>query len=153
MAGTYSRIYIQAVFCVQDRSCLLRHEWRTEIFKYMSGIITNKGHKAIIVNGVEDHVHAFFGLKPSAAVSDLVRDIKNNSSRFINENQWLRGKFSWQQGYGAFSYAHSQLDAVYNYVLNQEAHHKKRSFREEYQELLKKFDVEYEPEHLFNWIN
>ena len=101
MAGTYSQIYIQIVFAVQGRQNLLAKEWRQEIFKYMSGIIKNKGQKAIIVNGVDDHVHAFVGLKPAMALSDLVRDVKNNSSNFINNNHWVKGKFNWQEGYGA----------------------------------------------------
>ena len=102
MAGTYSQIYIQIVFAVQGRQNLLAKEWRDEVFKYMAGIIKNKGQKPIIVNGVSDHVHAFIGQKPSMALSDLVRDVKNNSSNFINDHQWVKGRFSWQEGYGAF---------------------------------------------------
>src|SRR5699024_741731 len=113
MAGTYSQIYIQYVFAVKGRQNLLRKAWQKEVFKYISGIIKAKGQKSIIVNGVTDHVHVFVGLKPSMNISDLVRDIKNNSSKFINEQGWIRGKFSWQEGYGAFSYAHSQIDNVY----------------------------------------
>ncbi len=109
MAGTYSQIYIQVVFAVKGRQNLLHKAWRDEVFKYMCGIITNKGHKPIIVNGVEDHVHAFIGLKPAMALSDLVRDVKNNSSNFINDQKWIKGKFCWQEGYGAFSYSHSQI--------------------------------------------
>ena len=125
MAGTFSQIYIQAVFAVQGRTNLLQKPWRDEVFKYMAGIIKNKNQKPIIVNGVADHVHAFIGLKPSMALSDLIRDVKNNTSNFINENNWVRGRFSWQEGYGAFSYGHSQMDTVYNYILNQEEHHRK----------------------------
>ena len=110
MAGTYSQIYIQVVFAVRGRQNLLHKEWRDDVFKYMSGIIKNKGQKPIIVNGVSDHVHVFVGLKPSMALSDLVRDVKNNSTNFINDHAWIRGKFSWQEGYGAFSYSHSQID-------------------------------------------
>ncbi len=112
MANTYSQIYIQIVFAVQGRQNLLQKEWRGEVFKYMAGIIKNKGQKPIIVNGVEDHVHVFVGLKPAMALSDLVRDVKNNSSNFINDNYWVKGKFSWQEGYGAFSYGHSQIESV-----------------------------------------
>lgn len=120
MANTYSQIYIQVVFAVQGRQNLLKKEWRGEVFKYMAEIIKNKGQKPIIVNGVDDHVHVFVGLKPAMALSDLIRDVKNNSTNFINDNHWVKGKFSWQEGYGAFSYGHSQIESVYNYILNQE---------------------------------
>ena len=152
MANTYSQIYIQVVFAVHGRQNLLAKEWRQEVFKYMTGIIKNKGQKPIIVNGVEDHVHVFVGLKPSMALSDLIRDVKNNSSNFINENRWAKGKFNWQEGYGAFSYGHSQIEAVYNYIQNQEAHHVKQSFQDEYLDLLKRFEVDYDTKYLFDWI-
>ena len=152
MANTYSQIYIQIIFAVQGRQNLLAKEWRQEVFKYMSGIIKNKGQKPIIVNGVEDHVHAFVGLKPAMALSDLVRDIKNNSSNFINDNNWIKGKISWQEGYGAFSYSHSQVEDVYNYILNQEQHHTKQTFQDEYMGFLKKFEVEHDVKYVFEWI-
>ena len=152
MANTYSQIYIQVVFAVHGRQNLLAKEWRQEVFKYMAGIIKNKGQKPIIVNGVEDHVHVFVGLKPSMALSDLIRDVKNNSSNFINENRWAKGKFNWQEGYGAFSYGHSQIEAVYNYIQNQEAHHVKQSFQDKYLDLLKRFEVDYDTKYLFDWI-
>ena len=152
MAGTFSQIYIQIVFAVQGRQNLLQKEWRDEVFKYMSGIIKNKGQKPIIVNGVSDHVHAFIGLKPVMALSDLVRDLKNNSSNFINDHAWIKGKFNWQEGYGAFSYSHSQIESVYNYILNQETHHHKQTFKDEYMDLLKKFEIEFELKYLFEWI-
>src|SRR5690606_22130805 len=131
MASTFSQIYIQYVFTVKGRENLLQKPWRDEVFKYMAGIIKAKNQKPIIINGVADHVHVFVGLKPSMNISDLVRDIKNNSSKFINEQGWIKGKFSWQEGYGAFSYAHSQIDNVYHYILNQEEHHRKKTFKEE----------------------
>lgn len=152
MAGTYSQIYIQIVFAVQGRQNLLQKEWRGEVFKYMAGIIKNKGQKPIIVNGVEDHVHVFVGLKPAMALSDLVRDVKNNSTNFINENHWVKGKFSWQEGYGAFSYGHSQIETVYNYILNQESHHIKQTFKDEYLDFLKKFEIEHDVKYLFEWV-
>lgn len=136
MAGTYSQIYIQVVFAVQGRQNLLQKEWRQEVFKYMVGIIKNKGQKPIIVNGVEDHAHVFLGLKPAKALSDLVRDVKNNSSNFINDHKWIKGRFSWQEGYGAFLYGHSQIEDMYNYVLNQEQHHAKQTFKDEYMDFL-----------------
>jgi putative transposase len=152
MSGTYSQIYIQIVFAVNGRENLIGKTWEEELHKYIAGIITNKGHKSIIVNGVTDHIHAFVGLKPVMAISDLVRDIKNNSSNFINENKFVRGKFSWQEGYGAFSYAHSQIENVYNYILNQEQHHHKKTFKEEYLEFLEKFKIEFNEKYLFEWI-
>lgn len=102
---------------------------------------------------MSDHIHLFIGLRPSMAISDLVRDIKNNSSNFINGKKWLKGRFSWQEGYGVFSYSHSQIDSVYNYILNQEEHHRKKTFREEYTDILKKYNVEYKEEYLFDWID
>lgn len=152
MPGTFSQIYIQIVFAVKGRQNLLHQSWRSDVFKYVAGIIEAKDQKSIIVNGVSDHVHVFVGLRPSMAVSDLVRDIKNNSSKFINDNRLVAGQFSWQEGYGAFSYAHSQLDAVYNYILNQEGHHRIRSFKEEYLDMLHKFDVPHQEQFLFEWI-
>lgn len=151
MAGTYSQIYIQVVFAVKGRECLIRKEWKDDLYRYMAGIIKAKGQKPIIVNGMEDHVHLFIGLRPSMAISDLVREIKNNSTNFINSEKLVKGKFYWQEGYGAFSYAHSQVDQVYQYILNQEQHHKKRSFREEYRELLKRFEIKHEERFLFEW--
>ncbi len=120
MAGTFSQIYIQYVFAVKGRENLLQRVWRDEIFKYIAGIIKGKNQKPIIVNGVADHIHVFVGLKPSMSISDLVRDIKNNSANYINEKKYVHGKFSWQEGYGAFSYAHSQIENVYQYIANQE---------------------------------
>lgn len=153
MASTYSQIYIQYVFAVKGRVNLLKRPWRDEIFKYISGIIKGKNQKAIIVNGMADHVHAFVGLKPAMPVSDLIRDIKNNSTNFINEQKFLKGKFEWQEGYGAFSYSHSQMNHVYNYIINQEAHHQKKTFKEEYFEFLKRFEIEYDEKYLFEWLD
>ena len=131
MPGTFSQIYIQYVFAVKGRENLLQKPWRDEVFKYISGIIKSKDQKPIIVNGVSNHVHVLVGMKPSMTISDLVRDIKNNSTNFINDQKFLKTKFSWQEGYGAFSYAHSQLDNVYRYIANQEEHHRKKTFQEE----------------------
>jgi REP element-mobilizing transposase RayT len=152
MAGTFSQIYIQVVFAVKGRENLIAKLWKDELNKYIAGIIKGKEQKPIIVNGMPDHIHAFIGLRPPKAISDLVRDIKNNSSNFINEKKFVSGKFSWQEGYGAFSYSHSHIQNVYNYILNQEQHHKKRTFKEEYVELMKKFEIEYKEKYLFEWI-
>lgn len=151
MAGTYSQIYIQIVFAVNGRANLLQKTWRDEVFKYIAGIVKGKNQKPIIVNGVANHVHLFVGLKPSISVSDLVRDVKNNSSNFINEQKYVRGKFSWQEGFGSFSYSHSQIEQVYQYILNQEEHHRKQTFKEEYLDFLKKFEVDYDEKYLFEW--
>ena len=152
MAGTYSQIYLQVVIAVKGRENLLSKKWRYELFQYIAGIIKNKGHKSIIVNGISDHVHLFIGFKPAYCISDLVRDIKNNSTNFINKNKFVRGKFSWQDGYGVFSYSQSQIENVYNYIKNQESHHSKKSFRDEYINLLKKFQIEFNEKYLFDWI-
>jgi len=118
----------------------------------MSGIIKNKGHKPIIVNGVADHVHVFVGLKPVSSISELIRDVKNNSTNFINDKKLVKGKFSWQEGYGAFSYSHSQIESVYQYILNQEQHHLKKTFKEEYFDFLQKFEVDFDEKYLFDWF-
>lgn len=152
MAGTFSQLYVQVVFSVKGRENLINKNWKDNLHRYIAGIIQGKGQKSIIVNGMPDHIHVFIGLKPSTSISDLVRDIKNNSSNFINSNNWIRGKFSWQEGFGAFSYSHSHIDRVFNYIKNQEEHHRKRTFREEYIELLKKFEIEFNEKYLFNWI-
>src|SRR5687767_9943956 len=144
MANTYTQIYIHVVFAVQERACLIKPEWKEELFKYIGGILKNQGIKLIAIGGVEDHIHILFGLNPNIALSDLVRDVKANSSKYINEKGFVHGKFYWQEGFGAFSYSRSQIDPVAKYVLNQEAHHMHRSFKAEYTELLDRFDVAYD---------
>jgi putative transposase len=153
MAATFSQLYIQVVFSVRGRENLIAESWKDNLHKYIAGIIKGKEQKSIIVNGMPDHIHAFIGLRPVMSISDLVRDIKNNSSNFINDNKFVKGKFSWQEGYGAFSYSHSHIENVYKYILNQEAHHKRKKFREEYFELLKVFEIEFEEKYLFEWID
>lgn len=152
MANTYTQIYIHAVFAVQERACLIKKEWREELFKYIAGILKNQGIKLLAIGGVEDHIHILFALSPKKALSDMIRDVKANSSRFINERGFVRGKFYWQEGFGAFSYSRSQIDKVSKYVLDQEKHHNGRSFREEYTQLLSQFDIEYDEKYLFKWI-
>ena len=152
MAGTFTQIYIQIIFAVKGRENLISKTWKDELYRYISGIITNKDQKSIIVNGMPDHVHILIGLKPSMPISDWVRDVKNNSSNFINKKGFVKGKFSWQEGFGAFSYSHSQLEQVYNYVMNQELHHHKRTFKEEYEDFLQKFAIDYNPQYLFNSV-
>ena len=152
MAGTFSQIYIQIVFAVKGRSDLIHAEWKEELYRYIAGIIKGKGQKPIIVNGMPDHIHAFVGLRPSMAISDLVRDIKNNSTNFVNASRFVTGQFCWQEGFGAFSYSRYQVETVYSYILNQERHHKKKTFREEYIDFLNEFAIEYDQRYLFEWI-
>lgn len=151
--GVYTQLFTQLVFAVKYRESLLSEPIRKEVFSYMSGLLTNKKHKSIIVNGYSDHVHVFFGLNPVACISDIVADLKRSSSLFINEKKWFRGKFQWQDGYGGFSYSKSHVENVYNYLLNQAEHHKKRPFKEEYLDLLKKFEVEYDKKYLFEFFD
>ncbi len=153
MANTYTQIYIQIVFAVKGRQSLISARWKDELYKYITGIITNEGQKLIAVNGMPDHIHIFIGLKPNKALSDLVRDIKANSSKFINQQQWLAGKFEWQEGFGAFSYSRSQLGNVVRYIDNQEEHHRKKTFKEEYLEFLKLYDVDFQPAFVFDEVS
>jgi putative transposase len=152
MANTYTQIYIHVVFAVQARESLIKAEWKEELFKYIAGILNNQKTKLIAIGGVEDHIHILFGMNPTIALSDVVREVKASSSKFINEEKFVRGKFYWQEGFGAFSYSRSQIDAVAKYILNQEQHHSIKSFKDEYVALLNRFEVEYDDRYLFNWI-
>ncbi len=152
MPNTYTQLYIQIVFAVEGRQNLIPKQHKEELHKYITGIVQKRNHKMIAINSMPNHAHIFVGLKPTQSISDLVRDIKTNSSSFITEKKFVRGKFSWQEGFGAFSYSHSQVDAVVKYILEQETHHKKDTFREEYIRFLKKFNVEYDEKYLFDWI-
>jgi REP element-mobilizing transposase RayT len=152
MAGTFSQIYIQVVFAVKGRQSLILPQWEEELFKYISGIVKNKEQKLLAINGMPDHIHIFIGMKPSCCLSDLVREIKKSSNEFVNEKKFCKSKFSWQEGYGAFSYSHSSLDNVITYIQNQKEHHKKQLFKDEYKEFLDKFQIEHKDEYLFNWI-
>ncbi|MES2619397.1 MAG: IS200/IS605 family transposase [Bacteroidota bacterium] len=152
MPHTYTQLYIQIVFAVQGRQNLISQQHKEELHKYITGIVQKRNHKMLAINSMPDHTHIFVGLKPTQSISDLVRDIKTNSSSFITEKKFVRGKFNWQEGYGAFSYSHSHIDAVVKYILNQEEHHRKKTFREEYIDFLKKFNVEYDEKYLFEWI-
>lgn len=152
MPNTYSQIFIQIVFTVQGRHNIIPKRNREELHKYITGIVQKRDHKMLSVFCMPDHVHLLIGLRPSAAIADLVRDIKSASSGFINEQKWIVGKFSWQEGYGAFSYSRNQVDNVIHYIQNQENHHKKETFREEYIRFLKEFEVEYTEKYLFEWV-
>jgi REP element-mobilizing transposase RayT len=149
MANSYSQLYVQIVFAVKGRQNLISKKLKDEIYKYITGIITNQKQKLIVINGMPDHIHILVGIKPNISLSDLVRDIKSSSSKFINEQRWVNGKFEWQTGFGAFSYGHSQLSNVIKYIENQEEHHKKRTFKEEYIAFLKLFDIDFKDEYIF----
>ena len=151
MANTYSQIYIQAVFAPEGRQNLIRRENKEELHKYITGIVTNQGQKLLAIHCMPDHTHVLIGLRPAMAVSDLMQEVKAHSSSFINEKKWVPGRFNWQAGYRAFSYGHSQLTSIIQYIRNQEAHHAKKSFRDEYLQFLKKFDVAYNPKFLFDF--
>jgi len=152
MADTYTQIIIQLVFAVEGRQSLISPNYQEEVNKYITGIVTNKRSKMLAINGTPDHIHILVGLNPAQAISDLVRDIKTGSNEWMNEKRWFREKFSWQEGYGAFSYSRSQLDRVAKYVINQPAHHAKRSFKDEYFALLRKFEIEFKDEYVFDWV-
>jgi putative transposase len=152
MANVYTRIYLQLVFSPIRHENVIPAKYQEELQKFTTGIIQNKKHKLLAIKYMPDHVHIFIGYQPSQPLPDLLRDIKANTSRFINEKKWLFGKFQWQEGYGAFSYSHSQINNVIQYIMSQEEHHKKSSFKDEYLKLLEKFDIDYEPEYLFDWI-
>ena len=149
MANTYSQLYVQIVFAVKGRQNLISNKWKDELYKYITGIVANEDQKLIAINGMPDHIHILIGIKPNKALSDLVRDIKANSSRFINEKRWISGKFEWQSGFGAFTYSHSHLANVINYIQHQEEHHQTKTFKEEYIGFLKAFEIDYKDEYVF----
>jgi REP element-mobilizing transposase RayT len=152
MSNTYTQIHIHAIFAVQNRLSLISNSWKERLYQYITGIIQNQGHKLLAINGMPDHIHLLFGMRPSQSLSDLMKDVKGDSSLWINNNKFVKGKFSWQEGYGAFSYSKSQLSAVINYIENQELHHNKRSFIEEYSKILDDFGVEYDEKYIFKPI-
>ena len=152
MANTCTQIYIQMVFAVKGRRSLIPKHRKEELHKYITGIVSKRNQKLLAVHCMPDHAHILVGLKPTLAISDLVRDIKAGSSGFINEMHWVKQKFNWQEGFGAFSYGHSQLDRIIHYINQQEEHHRKRTFREEYLKFLERFHVDYNDQYLFDWI-
>lgn len=151
MSDTYSQITIHAVFAVKNRENYITVEWRDKFHRYIAGIITNKGAKALAVGGWKDHVHILFGLSVTMSVADFMSAVKANSSKWINEQGFVKGKFQWQSGYGAFSFSKSQRDVVINYIMNQEEHHRTKSFREEYVKMLKDFEVDFDDQYLFEF--
>ncbi len=153
MPNTYTQLFIHIVFTVRGRENLIPSKHREDIHKYITGIVTKRKQKLLSIFAMPDHVHILVGLTGDVAVSDLVRDIKAGSSKYIKDNNFVKGKFNWQTGYGAFSYSKSQIDKVNRYILNQEKHHKKKTFKEEYLEYLEKFGVDYDKKYLFKWID
>lgn len=152
MANTYSQIYIQIVFAVEGRQNLIDPKHNDDLQKYITGIVTAPRQKLIAINNLPDHAHILIGQRPDSALSDLVGDIKSGSTNFINRQRWVKGRFNWQEGFGAFSYSRSQLDAVSRYVQNQQKHHQRRSFHDEYVKLLDRFDVPYDERYIFKSI-
>ena len=152
MANTYTQIHIHAVFAVRNRRSLINPEWKVSLHKYISGIVANQGHKLLIINGVEDHIHMLIGQRPVQSLSSLMQDIKGDSSKWINQQNLVRGKFSWQEGFGAFSCSMSHLSNVIKYIEKQEEHHKKIKFLDEYQDFLVKSNVSYDKRYIFNLI-
>lgn len=150
--GTFSQIYIQIVFAVRGRRSLIHSSWEDELFKYITGIIQNRGQKLLAINGVADHIHILIGMRPTCCLSDLVREVKKASTVFVNEKKFARTHFQWQNGYGAFSYSQSAMSNVIRYIERQKEHHRKKSFREEYVEFLKTYDISYQEMYLFEWI-
>ncbi len=153
MPGIFSQIYIQVVFAVSDRNCLINQTWEEYLFRYISGIVQTKEQKMLAINGMPDHIHFLIGMKPSCCLSDLVREVKKSSNEYIKENKFTNFNFKWQEGYGAFSYSHSHLDKVIAYIMTQKEHHKKKTFKDEYMGLLKAFNVPFEERYLFNFID
>jgi len=152
MANTFTQIHIQIIFAVQNRICLINKSWKDELYRYITGIISNNGHKLLIINGTSDHVHIFIGMRPTQSLSDLLQDIKGDSSKWINKKGVVKGKFSWQEGYGAFSYSYNDIIRVVNYINNQENHHNKKTFLEEYKEFLEENNIEFNEKYIFKPI-
>ena len=150
MANTYTQIHVQFVFAVKFRNGLIHASFKEELYQYISGIIKANNHKLLAINGMPDHLHIFIGMRPTQSISDLLQDIKGSSSKWINEKKFLKVKFEWQEGYGAFSYSKSHVNNVINYIQNQENHHKKETFKEEYLKFLKVFEIEYDERYIFN---
>ena len=152
MANTYSQLYVHYVFAVQNRLCLINNKWQDKLYKYMSGIIDQQGHKLYVINGMNDHIHILISMTPKQAPSDLMYHLKRSSSLWINQNRLSDGKFSWQEGFGAFSLGKSQLPEKIKYIEEQQQHHKKKSFTEEYLQFLKENDIEYDERYIFKPI-
>ncbi|MCD6180691.1 MAG: IS200/IS605 family transposase [Bacteroidales bacterium] len=152
MANTFTQIHLHLVFVVQNRASLISTKWENRLYKYISGIIQNNDHKLLAINGMPDHIHILIGMRPTQSLSELMQDIKGDSSKWINENRLVNGKFVWQQGYGAFSYSKSQIPKVINYIKNQKKHHQKVLFIEEYKKILDDFGISFDERYIFKSI-
>ena len=149
MANTYHQVYIQCVFAVKYRDAIIANDWRPILQGVIGNLINETGCKTIIINGTEDHIHCFLGLKPVVSIAELMKTVKAKSSKYINDHQLTKSRFEWQEGYGVFSYSHSQIDQVYKYIDNQEEHHKQQTFKEEFLEFLEKYEVPYNERYIF----
>ncbi len=152
MANTFSQIYLQFVFAVKQRQSLIPKEHKEELHKYITGLVQNRKAKMLAIHCMPDHTHLFVGFKPVVLISDFIKEIKVESNEFINAKNWTKGKFNWQEGYGVFSYSHSHIDAVVKYILNQEIHHQRKTFKQEYHQLLEKFEIPFDEKYLFQFI-
>ncbi len=153
MANTYTQIHIQTVFAVSNRQSLISSEWENELFKYITGIIHNYGHKVLQINGTTDHIHIVFGMRPNQSLSELMKNVKQDSSAWINKKGYINGRFSWQAGFGAFSYSKLELPRVIEYVRNQKQHHKKESFIDEYLRFLKEFEIDFDERYILKSVH
>ena len=149
MANTYTQIHIHLIFAVKYRATQIDKAWKNELYKYLTGILTNKNHKMLNINGMPDHIHILFGMRPNEALSDIVRDLKKDSTDWIKKKGFIKGKFQWQEGFGAFAYGRTELDKIHRYIDNQEEHHGTTSFREEYLHFLKAFEISYDERYIF----
>jgi putative transposase len=149
MANTYTQVHIHAVFSVQNRNCIIHHSWKEELYRYLTGIVQKNGHKLLAINGMPDHIHVLFGMRPTQSLSDLMQDVKGDSSKWINNKRFINSHFSWQEGFGAFSYNKSSVDSVIDYIKDQELHHRKKTFIEEYHEFLEKCEIDFDERYLF----
>jgi putative transposase len=153
MSNTYSQVHIQIIFAVKGRQSLIPFSFEDELYKYITGIVQNKNQKMLAINGMPDHIHFFIGLRPDCTISDLVREVKKASNKFVNEKLNLNREFAWQGGFGAFSYCRSEVQTVINYIKNQKKHHLTEKFKDEYIAFLKEFEIDFKSEYLFDWID
>lgn len=152
MANTYSQVYLQFIFAVKGRCSLIPQKYNDELQKYITGLVQNRKQKLLAINNMPDHLHLLVGFGTTMSMADFMEEVKSISSKFINDKNWIREKFEWQRGYGVFSYSRSQIDGVIKYIMNQQDHHKKLTFKEEYLDFLKKFEIDYNERYLFEWI-
>lgn len=150
MPNTYTQIHLHIIFAVKNRTALISNEWKTRLHQYITGIFQNNHHKMLLINSMPDHLHILIGMRPNQSVSALIQNVKSESTKWINENQFCREKFAWQEGYGAFSYSKSQLGTVIKYIQNQQFHHQKKTFLQEYKDFLNAFEIEWSPEYIFS---